>query len=133
MTAGEDEPQPVVLDGFAVPWSGLVDDRIHLLGDILHRVESRASAYAIDGLEATGRYEPRARIRGDAIARPLLERRAESVVQRLFGEVEVAKQPNQRGEHAARFGTIDRVGFRAYPIGRVLAHWQFLALTFHIL
>jgi hypothetical protein len=71
-----------------------------LLGDILHRVEPRASPYAIDGLEATGRYQPRARIRRDAVARPLLECRPESVVQRFLGEIEVAQQPDQRGDSA---------------------------------
>ncbi len=96
---------------------GLIDDGIHLLGNILHRVEPRASAYAVDGLEATGRYEPRARIRRDAVARPLLERRSESVVQRLLGEVEVAEQTDQRGEHAARFGTIDGVGHLTHVLG----------------
>ena len=131
MATGEDEPQPIVLDRFAVPWSGLVDDGLHLLGNILHRVEPRASAYAIDGLEATGRYEPRARIRGDAVARPLLERRSESVVQRLLGEVEVAEQPDQRGEYAARFGTIDGVGHLTHVLGRFRAHWQLVAVTFH--
>ena len=121
MAAGEDEPQPIVLDGLAVPWSGLVDDGIHLLGDILHRVEPRASAYAIDGLEATGRYQPRARIRRHAVARPLLERRAEGVVQRLLGEVEVAEQPDQRGEDAARFGAIDGLGRGAHTLERIHA------------
>ena len=119
MAAGEDEPQAIVLDAFAVPWSGLVDDGIHLLGDILHRVEPRASAYAVDGLEATRRYQPRARIRRDAVARPLLERRAESIVQRLLGEIEVAEQPDQRGEDAARFGTIDRIGRGAHTLERI--------------
>jgi hypothetical protein len=110
MAAGENEPQAIVLDGFAVRWSGLVDDCFHLLGDILHRVEPRASAYAIDGLEAPGGYQPRARIRRNAVARPLLECRPESNVQRLLGEIEVAQQPDQRGEDASRFGAIDHLG-----------------------
>ena len=55
----------------------------------------------------------------DAVARPLLERRAESVVQRLLGEVEVAEQPDQRGEYAARFGAIDGVGRGARSFERI--------------
>ncbi len=116
MAAGENEPQAIVLDGLAVRWSGLVDDCIDLLGDILHRVEPRASAYAVDGLEATGRYQPRARIRRDAVARPLLERCPESIVQRLLGEIEVAEQPDQRGEDPSRFGTIDCLGRVAHTL-----------------
>jgi hypothetical protein len=114
MAAGENEPQAIVLDRLAVRWTGLVDDGIHLLGDILYRVETRTPAYAIDGLEATGGYQPRARIRRDAVARPLLERRPESIVQRLLGEIEVAQQPDQRGEDSSRFGPIDCLGRGAH-------------------
>jgi hypothetical protein len=131
VTAGEDEPQAIVLDGFAVPWNGLIDDGIHLLGNILHRVEPGASAYAIDRLEATGRHEPRARIRGNAVERPLLERRAESVVQRRLGEVEVAKQPDQRCEYAARLGAVDGVSHLTHMLGRLRAYWQLVAVIFH--
>ncbi len=91
----------------AVPCDGLIDDCFHLLGNILHRVEPGASPYGIDCLEATGRYQPGARIRGNAVDGPLLERRAESVVQRLLREIEVTEEAHQRCEYAARFGTID--------------------------
>ena len=63
----------------------------------------------VDRLEAAGRDEPRARIVGHAVARPLLDRRREGVVQRLLGEVEVAEQADQRGEDAARLGAVDGV------------------------
>ena len=87
----------------------LVGHRFDLLGDVLHRaIEARAPAHAVDRLEAAGRHEPRARVRRHAVARPLLERRAERVVQRLFGEVEVAEKTDQRGEHAPRLGAVDR-------------------------
>ena len=61
----------------------------------------------VDRLEAAGRDEPRARIRRDAVARPLLERRGERVVQRLLGEIEVAEEADERGEHAPRLGAVD--------------------------
>ena len=67
-------------------------------------IEARAPADAVDGLEAAGRDEPCARIGRHPVARPLLERRPERVVQRLLGEIEVAEQANQRREDAARFG-----------------------------
>ena len=63
----------------------------------------------VDRLEAAGRDEPGARIGGHAVARPLLERGGEGVVQRLLGEVEVAEQADQGGEDAARVGAVDRV------------------------
>ena len=46
---------------------------------------------------------------GHAVARPLLERRPERVVQRFLGDVEVAEQADQRGEHAPRLGDIDGI------------------------
>ena len=50
--------------------------------------------------------------------RPLLERGAKSVVQRLLGEIEVAKQADQRREYAARFGAVDGVNSLARVLGR---------------
>ena len=55
-------------------------------------VESGAPANCVDGLETAGRHEPGARIGGHTIARPLLQSRPESVVQRLLGDIEVAEQ-----------------------------------------
>ena len=78
-----------------------------------HRPASPASSSAsnrarrrmpIDGLESPGRHQPRARIGGDAVARPLLQRRRERIVQRFLGHVEVAEQADQRGQHAPRIG-----------------------------
>src|SRR5262249_166304 len=63
----------------------------------------------VDALETTGRYEPGAWIGRDAIARPLLQRCAKGIVQRLLGDIEVAEQPNQCGKDAARFGAVDGV------------------------
>jgi hypothetical protein len=76
---------------------------------ILGRREARAAAQRVDRLEATGGDEPRARVRGHAVLRPLLECRAERVVQRFLGDVEVAEQPNERGEHATRLVLADRL------------------------
>ena len=122
MAAGENQPQPVVLDVLAVELCGIIGEGVDLLGDIVERVEPGAPADAVDGLEAAGRNQPRPRIGGHAIARPLLERGAESVVQRLFGEVEVAEQADQRGEDAARLGAVDGVHHLPHPFGSVLTH-----------
>ena len=76
---------------------------VELLGELRQRgVEPGAPAHAVDRLEAAGRNEPRPRIGRHAVARPLLQRRREGIVQRLLGEVEVAEQADQRGEDAAR-------------------------------
>ena len=89
--------------------------------DLVERIEARAPADAVDGLEAAGRHEPGARIRRHAVARPLLERRPESVVQRLLGEVEVAEQADQRREDAPRFGAIDGLRLRVHATCGFLA------------
>ena len=118
MATRENEAQPVVLDAFGVPWRRrLVGDAFDLFGDIVERVELRAPADAVDGLEPAGRHEPCARIRRHAIARPLLERRTERVGQRLFGEIEVAEQANQRGEDAPRFGAVHRLDCVRHALG----------------
>ena len=75
---------------------------------------------AID-LEAAGGDEPGARVRGNAVARPLLDRGRERVVHRLLGEIEIAEQADQGGEHAARLGAVDGVHRRPHLFDRVLA------------
>ncbi len=121
VAAGEDQPQPVVLDALSFPRRGAIDggDR---LGDIVQRLETRSSANTVDRLETSGRYEPRMGIGGHTIPRPLLHRRPEGIMQRLLGEVEVAEQADQSGKDAARLGSIDGVHPLAHPIGGALAH-----------
>src|SRR5881394_1405524 len=104
MAAGEDEAQPVVLDLFGL---GRLF-RGQRLGVVLfQRREARPAPDRIDRLEAAGRDEPRARVGGNAIAWPLLERRAERIGERLLGEIEIAQQAHQRREYAPRLGAID--------------------------
>ncbi len=123
MAAGEHEPQPVVLDVFGSPRRRIVGAAI-LLGILVERVEPRAPADAVYGLEATGRNQPRPRVGRHAVARPLFECRPESVVQRLFGDIEVAEQADQGGEDAARLRPVDGIYRFAHPFGRVLTHWH---------
>ena len=80
VAAGEDEAQAIVLDVFVVPgrrcrreWPRPARRRPP------STIEARAPADAVDRLEAAGRDEPGARVRGHAVARPLLERRPEGV------------------------------------------------------
>ena len=107
MTAGKDESQAIVFDALIVPLRRFIGDVLDVLGVILDRIKARAAA---DAVEAARRHEPRPRILRHTIARPLLERRVERIVQRFFRNVEVAEQANKRGEHATRFGAVN--GFR---------------------
>jgi hypothetical protein len=123
MAASEDQPQPVVLDAFLVPGglcAGGIDQRV----GVFQLLEPRTPAHPVDGLEAPGRNQPCPRIGGHAIARPLLQRRTEGIVQRLFGEIEVAEEANQGGEDAARVGAVEAAHRRPHPLGGVLTHRQ---------
>ena len=125
MAAREDETQPIVFDAFIVRRSGFVDDVLDMLRVVLDRIEARAAADGVDGLEAARRDEPRAWIVRDPVARPLLERGAKCVVQRLLGDVEIAEQTDQRCEDAARFGAIDGLRDRAHAFSRIVVHRLF--------
>jgi hypothetical protein len=76
MTAGEDQPQSVVLELLDVVRGRVARFHVELtrkLGD--RRVETRAPADPVHGLEAAGGDQPGARIRGHALLRPRLDRR----------------------------------------------------------
>ena len=90
----------------------------HRIARVVPGLEARAAADAVDGLEAPGRHQPGARVGRDAARRPLLERGAKAVVQRLLGQVEVAQQAHQRGEDAARLVAVDRVHRLAHHFER---------------
>ena len=101
MAAGEDQPQPIVLDTLPVPCGGVACRNVKSAGDLLERrVEPGAPAHCVDGLEAAGRHEPCPGIGGYAITRPPLYCCGKGIVQRFFGEVEVAEQADQGGEDA---------------------------------
>jgi hypothetical protein len=103
MAADQNQPQPVVLDGRIVPTHRIRSAVSEPPGQLGERgVKRRTPAHGIDGFEAAGRDNTRARIRGHAVARPLLHCRGERVVQGLLGEVEVAEQADQRSKNAPR-------------------------------
>ena len=121
VAAREDQTQPVVFDRF-VARRRFVGDRLDLVDPVLERVEARAPADAVDRLETPGGYEPGARVRGHAFARPLLERRPERLVKRFLGDVEIAEQPDERREHASRLGTVDGVERAVDAVQGLVAH-----------
>ena len=121
MAAREDESQAIVLDGLALPRRHGIDERIDVLAGT-PRVGPRAPPDRVDGLETSRGHEPRSGIGRHAVARPLLERGPERVVQRLLGAIEVAEQADQRGQDAARLGAVDRVHELAYVLSRIPVH-----------
>ena len=93
---------------------------LELLGELRQRgVEPGAPAQLSMALKRPAETSQARGIGGHAIARPLLERRGEGVVQRLLGEIEVAEQADQGREDAARLGAVDSVDHLA----RVDSHW----------
>src|SRR6185437_10123170 len=60
----------------------------------------------IDAAKTPCRYQPGAQIVRHALLRPLLQRGAESVVQRFLCPIEIAEQPDQGREDGARFALI---------------------------
>src|SRR3954468_21675934 len=118
MTAGEDQPQPIVLDGL------IVGPRIGRDGDLrggagfIEWVEARLPAKAVNRLEPSRRHEPRSRILRHPFARPLFERGPERIVQRLLGRIEIAEQTDQRRQHTPRLRDVDGVDGLVNGIGR---------------
>ena len=93
MAAGENEAQPVVFDIFVAPCLRFIGvRREHPVHIVRQRLESGVPPNSVDSFEAPGGYEPGARIGGHAVARPLLQRCPESLVQRFLGDIEVAEQ-----------------------------------------
>jgi len=127
MAAGKNQPQAIVFDFIAVGRGALVDNVVRCI--IIERGKTRAAPQRIDRLETTRRNQPGARIGWQAFNRLLLECRAKGLVHRLFGPIEVAGQAHQRGEHAARFGTLDRVDLRLHRVGVRCAHVKRLAFN----
>src|SRR5690242_21908575 len=116
MATREDQAQPIILDAFIVPWRRFVGNVLDALRMVLDRIEPSAPPDAVDRFEPAGRNEPRPRILGNAVPRPLLERCAKCVMQRFFGDIEIAEQPHQRGEDTPRFRSVDGLCGMAYAI-----------------
>ena len=117
MAAGEDEPQPVVGDPSAS--SALVVLRLEQQREL--RLQRAPAAQEVEREAARDRREPRAGARGDAVARPGLERADVGVLHRLLGGVEVARHAHRRGEHVGPLAPV-RVGDRLLDRASVVLH-----------
>ena len=107
VAAREDEPKAIVFERFILERNRL-DRGLELTRQFGDRgIETSAPAQDVDRLETTGRDEPRERVARQPVARPTLDRSRECFVQRLLGEVEVADQANERGQHTTRIRAVE--------------------------
>ena len=88
VTAGEDQPEPVVVDG-AERFGRVVVDQHQSLSVFV--VALVLAPDPVDRLAIGGRGEPRAGVRRDAVGWPPLDGGRECLGRRLFGDVEVAE------------------------------------------
>src|SRR4030095_15418936 len=110
VAAGEDEAKPVVGQRLVRGVGRVTLRRREAFGDLLESgVEARATADAVDRLEAARGNQPGARILGYAIARPLLNGGGKGFGQRFFREVAVAEQPDPGLEDPARLVAVERI------------------------
>jgi len=97
VTAGEDQPQPVVLDTAFVVLFRFACGREHR--GLLHLGgPRRRPSHAVDRPVARRRRQPRPRVARDAIAGPPFDGRREGVLGALLGQIPVARDPDQSGD-----------------------------------
>ena len=96
MAAGEDQPEPIILDVFVAAGRTLAGQGLDPVGDGAQRgVKACAAAQETDGLEPARRDEPGAAVGGHPRLGPLLGSGDKRVVQRLFGQIEIAEQADE--------------------------------------
>ena len=102
MAAGEDQPQPIVLN-ILVDLRGVgLGNLFESAGDLkLQGIESASTPQSVDRLEASGANQPGPRVRRHSFLFPTLDGGGKRLVHRFFGQIEIPHQANQRGEHTA--------------------------------
>ena len=116
MAAGEDQPQPLVGNRRIVRQSR--SGGLFVGGERgRHRREPRPPPQLVDGLVARRPVEPGARIAG-RVRRPIGDRGGERVLQRFFGDVEVADRADQARQQPAPVRFVDLVDQLNVMIGR---------------
>src|SRR5206468_11163671 len=114
MAAREDEAEPIV---------GLrsVTGQLRTLQKRQLLCVAAIAAQKVDRAPAGCGHEPRPGVVGDALFRPLLERRDEAVLDDLLGQVEVAEHPHQGARESPGLLPEDR-GYSFVGDGSCLAH-----------
>ena len=103
MTAHEDEVQAIVGNRVHVALllrSLLGRQRPRELLELLHAAP--LTTEPVERSVARHRHDPRARVRGDAVARPAGERDEEGLLHRVLGEVDIAERPHERRDRPPR-------------------------------
>jgi hypothetical protein len=119
VTAGEDQPEPLVVDGERLGRVVVVQH----LSLLLLVVALVLAPDPVDGLTVGGGGQPSARVRGYAVGGPPFDRGRERFGRRLLGNVEITETPGQGGDHPRPLGVVglgDRLPDvdRAHRIGR---------------
>jgi hypothetical protein len=120
MTAGEDQPEPVILDRSGRRVRSVVGE--HVGGAVLVAA-ARLAPESIDRFAGRSRGEPGTGVGRNAFARPPLDRGQVCLGGRVLGEVEITEPTRETGHHPRPLlavgtgdGLLDR-GFGHSPAG----------------
>ena len=92
MAAGKNKPQPVVRDHFPLFQRGRgIGDFPNYVGMFVKAAKPRVAAHSVDRFEAAGGNQPRHRVGGHAVARPLFGRGDERVMFGFLGAVKATE------------------------------------------
>jgi hypothetical protein len=112
VAAGEDQPQSIVA------LRRVISHEVSFqLGELVP--EASLTPQLVDGLPPGGRQQPGAGLLGDTFPGPVLDGFKQRLLHQLFGQVEVAQDPDQRRGQPAGFLAEDR-GQRGVGRGTVL-------------
>ncbi len=122
VAAGENQPKAVVgnLLRIVVGFLRGPDEARHYIG-LQFFLKPPLAPHAVDGLVASRLDDPSSWEFGHAGRWPLVHGGRKGFLSRLFGRIEVAEEPNQRGDDPAPVGAIDLFQGR----GDILSHAQF--------
>ena len=122
MTAGEDEPQTIVLN-FPFVKRSLVATRFKVGNQMaLHSIKPRATANPVDGFEACGGDQPRSRIVGPPRLRPGLQICSERIVHRFPSQIQVPEGAHQACQNPGLISTVKNFDGLTNLFGRELRH-----------
>jgi hypothetical protein len=108
MTTGKNQPQPLVGQRARSVVLFVVAAALSHADQFLAAiVEAALFSQSIDRLVPRDADDPRARIFRQPVAMPLFDRARERVLRRVFREIEVAKNPNERGEYSSELLAIE--------------------------
>src|SRR5207253_7755525 len=96
VTAGEDQPEPLVADGAGRPGRVVAGQHLSLLLLVAALV---LAPDPVDRLAVGGGGQPGAGVGGYAVGRPPLHGGRERLGRRFLGDVEVTETPGQGGDH----------------------------------